>query len=146
MLASSALGGTLFAQPGPPRIQLVREQVLDGDAEDFPELNGGQANARADIALAIRQDFHVRIYDVNGKRLATIGRRGQGPGEFMQPQVQGWLADTVWIYDAELRRHSFFSRDGRFLRTVPLETADRDIRVANDSAGAPGGLLPSCTS
>lgn len=130
------LAAHLAAQSNTPRIQIVREQVLDGEREDFPVVNGGRASARLDIALTLRQDFQVRVYDANGKRLATIGRRGQAPGEFMSPQVQGWLSDTIWVYDGSLRRHSYFTREGRLLRTVPLETSGRDVRVLHDSASA----------
>ena len=124
------------AQSGTPRIQLVREHVIDGEREDFPVVNGGHVNSRADIALTMRQDFQVRVYDVNGKRLATVGRRGQAPGEFMAPQVQGWFSDTVWVFDPSLRRSSFFSRDGRLVRTAALETSSHDVRVLHDSTNA----------
>lgn len=121
------------AQAAAP-VVLTREIVLDGAAEDFTEVNGGRVNSRGDIALTLRQDFEVRIYDTKGKRLATIGRRGSGPGEFQRPQVQGWNADTVWIYDFALRRHAFFTRTGQLVRTTPLETAQRQVRVINEGS------------
>ncbi|MCC6429375.1 MAG: hypothetical protein IT354_00605 [Gemmatimonadaceae bacterium] len=134
--AAFALASPSFGQSAAPRIQLLRELVLDAEREDFPVVNGGRVNTRLDIALTIRQDYQVRVYDGNGKRLATIGRKGQAPGEFLSPQAQGWLADTIWIYDATLKRHAFYTRDGRLLRTAPLETLARSVRVVGDSARA----------
>ncbi|WP_310569501.1 hypothetical protein [Gemmatimonas sp.] len=110
--------------------------MLDGATEDFSEVNGGRVNGRGDIALTLRQDFQVRIYDTSGRRIAAIGRRGSGPGEFQTPQVQGWNADTVWIYDFGLRRHSFFTRTGQLVRVTPLETAQRQVRVINEGSEA----------
>ncbi len=124
------------AQVSIPPVELVRELLLDGATEDFSEVNGGHVNHRGDLALTLRQDFQVRVYDSNGRRIATIGRRGSGPGEFERPQVQGWNGDTVWIYDFGLRRNSFFSRTGQLLRTSPLETSQRQIRVTNEKGGA----------
>lgn len=124
------------AQSRASTIQLVRETVIDGELEDLSVVNGGHSNSRYDIAITMRQDFQVRVYDVHGKRIASIGRRGQAPGEFLQPQAQGWLADTVWIYDATLRRHSYYTRSGKLLRTAPLETSARLTRIVGDSAGS----------
>lgn len=132
----SLMGLSAQAQPAAPPVELKREIVLDGVVEDFSEVNGGHVNSRGDIALTLRQDHQVRIYDSTGRRLVAIGRRGSGPGEFQQPQVQGWHADTVWIYDFGLRRHSFFTRTGQLVRTTALETAQRQVRVANDGGEA----------
>ncbi|WP_309672633.1 hypothetical protein [Gemmatimonas sp.] len=129
---TASIAGAQSAAP----VALSREIVLDGATEDFSEVNGGRVNSRGDIALTLRQDFQVRIYDTNGRRIAAIGRRGSGPGEFQTPQVQGWNADTVWIYDFGLRRHSFFTRTGQLVRITPLETAQRQVRVINEGSEA----------
>lgn len=126
----------LDAQSISQRIELVRESVLEGNTEDFPTVNGGRVSSRGDIAITLRQDFQVRVYDSTGRRVAIIGRRGRAPGEFELPQAQGWFADTIWIYDATLRRHSYFTRQGKLVRTAPLETAQHAVLLTNDSSGA----------
>lgn len=135
-VASAAMAVCVAGAQSAAPADLAREIVLDGAAEDFGEVSGGRINSRGDIALTLRHDFQVRIYDTNGRRVATIGRRGSGPEEFQRPQVQGWNADTVWIYDFGLRRHSFFTRSGRLVRTTPSETAQRQVRVVNDGSEA----------
>lgn len=62
--------------------------------------------------------FGVHRFDRRGHWLGTIGREGDGPGEFRRPTAMGWLSDTLWVADRSLSRLSFFDRDGTFLRSV----------------------------
>lgn len=62
--------------------------------------------------------FGVHRFDRRGHWLGTIGREGDGPGEFRQPTAMGWLSDTLWVADRSLSRLSFFDRAGTFLRSV----------------------------
>ncbi len=50
--------------------------------------------------------------------MRRIGRRGEGPGEFVRPIALGWKADTLWVGDPSLRRISLFQQDGAFVRSV----------------------------
>lgn len=116
-------------------ITLVAEYTLNPGKEDLVMVNGGHANSRGDIALTVRTDYQARIYDKSGRLVATIGRRGNGPGEFQSPQVQGWVADTIWIFDTSLRRNSYFTRDGKLLRTE-LVADGRSVSVPSEGTGA----------
>ena len=110
------------AQAVLPTARLVKELVIDGRDEDWAVLNGAKVNARGDIAMGFRQDAQVRVYDAKGKRVAVAGRKGSGPGEFRFITVRGWIGETVWIHDLELQRHTFVSREGKVLRSEPMET------------------------
>ncbi len=99
-------------------------------------LNGGHVGPRDIVALTFRQDAQVRIYSAVGKRVATVGHRGSGPGEFREPQAQGWIADTLWIYDFGLKRHTFVTADGRLLRTIPLEAILKPLRLIHQDSAA----------
>ena len=108
---------------------------------------GGERWRHAECAHGHRVDPSAGLSGsrLRHERKATRDHRPQRAGarRVHGSQVQGWLADTVWVYDERLRRHSFFTRDGRLLRTVALETSGRDARVVRDSANASaGGLLP----
>jgi hypothetical protein len=59
----------------------------------------------------------VRVFDEAGRPVRTIGREGDGPGELRSLFYLGFLADTLHVTDVALRRTSFYSADGRFLRT-----------------------------
>ena len=62
--------------------------------------------------------FGIHRFDSRGRWLNTIGRPGDGPGEFRNPSAIGWLSDTLWVADQGLSRLSFFDQDGLFLRSV----------------------------
>lgn len=65
----------------------------------------------------------VRIYDRQGTYRASIGRRGDGPGELGRPN--GILVSpqgTLWIRDLGTRRLTHLTEGGRELATYPLPT------------------------
>lgn len=64
------------------------------------------------------QDRTIRVFDRRGRFLRTIGRAGEGPGEFRHVSQIGWIGDTLWVSDAVLRRVSFFGRGGNLRRTL----------------------------
>lgn len=77
-------------------------------------------------------------YDPNGKYLLTIGREGQGPGEFQSLSVAKFDKDNnLYITDIRNQKISFFDKDGKFLhhtrmldRYENLSINSRDIIIA----------------
>ena len=67
--------------------------------------------------IAQRKDANVRVYSADGELLATIGRSGDGPGEFRSIDRLGFLEDTLYVTDSSLGRISYFG-DSRFLKSV----------------------------
>lgn len=65
----------------------------------------------------------LRIFGPDGRWQKSVGRKGSGPGEFVQ---LGWLdagtGDTLRTYDWSLQRFSVFSSDGAFQRAVSLRS------------------------
>jgi len=61
------------------------------------------------------QEQLVRVFAPDGTLRTTIGGRGDGPGEFQNVVTIGWVADTLWILDANGYRFSQFTADGEFL-------------------------------
>ena len=58
----------------------------------------------------------IAVYDDSGEYLHSIGRRGQGPGEF-QGLIEMYLMNGfVLARDFMLRRISLFTTDGAFIR------------------------------
>jgi len=86
---SSAPGGPFF------RIQGLR-QLPDG---------------RVAVVDAGSRELH--FLDPNGEFLFSLGRRGQGPGEFENPSLVPSLAsDSSFIWDSRFRRFQVFANDG----------------------------------
>ena len=64
------------------------------------------------------RDAVVRRWTANGTPAGTIGRRGEGPGEFTQPGRMGFFGDSLWVMDSGLNRASYFDLAGQFVGSV----------------------------
>jgi len=74
------------------------------------------------LFVAQPQDQRIRVFDQNGKLERTIGRRGQGPGEFGAVSAIGFRHDTLYVADNSTRRLSYFLADGTFLESRQVAT------------------------
>jgi len=59
----------------------------------------------------------IRAFSENGKYLTSVGRLGQGPGEFGLPRSLDVRGDTLMVLDWGLDRVVAFDSSGRHLRT-----------------------------
>ena len=103
-------GRAVPAQTVAPRMRAVQELRIDGVREDLSVITDVAVSRTGHIALAQPQDGNVVVYSPEGGRIGVVGRTGAGPGEFGDARrlPLGWLADTLWTYDASLRRFSLF--------------------------------------
>ena len=71
------------------------------------------------IVSEYRQKMVV-FYDLNGKYLRRISKRGRGPGEYVT--IGNVMVDTmrnnIIVYDNEVRRLLFYDFNGMFLRSI----------------------------
>lgn len=56
------------------------------------------------VAVANRGTNEVRYYDAEGMFVASVGRSGEGPGEFRRISFMGLAGDTLLVYDQPLAR------------------------------------------
>jgi hypothetical protein len=64
---------------------------------------------------------YVPIFSVDGDHLATLGRRGNGPGEFQAPQFLT-LDSVLSVVDGRLNRVVTYTLDGEHVATTNLPT------------------------
>lgn len=85
------------------------------------------------------QEHAIRVHDSGGAYLLTIGREGEGPGEFKNLGVMGMLGDTLWVLDYGTYRFSFFDLGGNLLgsRRVLIDLGD----TPDERPPRPNGLL-----
>jgi len=68
------------------------------------------------IFICDSRDPSVKVFDLQGQLVRTIGRKGSGPGEFETVGRVYCLPDgRIMVLDIGLRRGSLFSNDGRFI-------------------------------
>jgi sugar lactone lactonase YvrE len=62
----------------------------------------------------------VQVFDERGNHVRSIGREGNGPGEFANPVALTWDPEgRLWVVDPGNNRYSVFSADGELIRTYP---------------------------
>jgi hypothetical protein len=124
------------AQPAAPRMQLVQEVRIDGEREQLSRIDPDFMEVGADGRMMIwqQQASQILVFDAAGRRVTTIGRRGQGPGEFGPTVGAGWVGDTLWAHDMVLRRFTLIGADNRVLRIMPHPTEIHE-RLPRDLSG-----------
>jgi hypothetical protein len=108
---------TVVAEP------LVEIGELEGD--EAYQLSRAQSARRLSdgrIVIANGGTQELRLFTAAGAHLVTVGREGEGPGEFKGlGAVYVLPGDTLAAYDWNLRRVSLFAPDGTFVRSHPLD-------------------------
>ena len=114
----------VVAQPGfgsTPTVKLTRVVQLgnDFDNEDFTFgkivdiAPGSDGRMYALDAL----ELGVKVFSKDGRFLRSIGRNGQGPGEFTHPILLNVDDERIMVADAMQRKTVTFTVDGRHVET-----------------------------
>ncbi len=92
-----------------------REAVIDGSSTLLDAVTWISAGPKGALVVASGAERALRFVDAAGGRVTTVGRSGEGPGEFRTLGPHGWNADTLWVLDPTLQRISSFTSNGKFL-------------------------------
>lgn len=89
------------AQPGSPEYLLQPGHLAVGDGRVY--VSDGLA-------------FTVKVFDLEGRLLRTVGTQGRGPGQFARPKGIALDRDgNIYVVDASFQNVQIFDRDGRLL-------------------------------
>jgi hypothetical protein len=106
-----------------PREPLYGEMIFDleedlsiGSENDshymFYRIRGLAVDAEDNILVSDMSNFRIQVFDREGKYIKTIGRSGQGPGEFEQPTLIRLEGSSGKIYVKDMfRALDIFERD-----------------------------------
>jgi len=115
---------------------LTIDNVEEDDGFTFQDIMHLAVDDEENIYVSDSKAAFIKVFDKSGNYLRTIGKKGEGPGEFsypfeilVLPQGELMVNDTI-----ELRVH-FFSLDGKFLRQFSSSTMTLFRRPRVDSAG-----------
>lgn len=93
-------------------------------AYDLLQVSDAVRLSDGSIALINNGTSELRFYDRSGRHLRTVGRRGDGPGEFRAMETLDRSAgDTLHVYDYLLRRFTSVAPDGAVLGSTGLRAA-----------------------
>jgi hypothetical protein len=129
----------------PARPLLRLGTVAGSEAEQFERVVAVLRSANGAIVVADQGASQVRVFDARGSVLRTIGRRGEGPGEFQSLDGLFTLADTVFAWDGRLRRLSVFAPTGSLARTVTVQRSSSPGMLTPVGVLSNGYLLARAT-
>ena len=97
------------------------EPYMLGAVSDAATLPGGR------IAVADRDANEVRVFDASANHLVTLGRMGEGAGEFRSlAHVAPWPGDSIVAWEQVARRISVFDSLGNFGRSFVLHCLEEN--------------------
>jgi hypothetical protein len=99
----------------------LKEDLSIGDEEDenlaFYNMVRVETDSEGNIYVLDRENCRIQKFDKDGNYLQTIGRKGQGPGEFERPYRISFDSQQN-IYVHEVRDIDVFDASGKFVRTI----------------------------
>jgi hypothetical protein len=106
----------------------LEEELTLGEAEGREEYLFSRilidVDENENIYVLDNQTATIRVFNKQGEYLKTIGKKGQGPGELISPRtIQITPQNEIMVYDFGIRRLTFFSLEGEFLRHVSAAKA-----------------------
>jgi hypothetical protein len=122
-------------------IKLEKELTLgeraDGQEALFQSIRSFRVDDKGNFYVLDSRAPKLMKFDRDGKVLFSVGRKGQGPGEFMAPSGIEWGKNgSILITDMGNRRLAYFSADdGELLEEKSTAKWPRFFRIDDDSQG-----------
>jgi hypothetical protein len=128
----------LKGQPSHPTLK--SDFTIGLETEDtnytFSGLQHTQVDEQDYIYAADWKETLIKVYDKNGKHVRSFGRKGQGPGEIGMPFYLGiFQGNSVVVNDQTNAKFIFYSREGEFLKEIPMGKYRFITRFKVDSEG-----------
>jgi len=103
-------------------INFIREQSFGSEDSIITGRMGGFAVDKMDRVFLVDGDqYMVHIFQSDGKYITSIGRGGDGPGEFISSPVPQVIENVLFLFDPmQFRLHSYSTDTFEFLQTQNL--------------------------
>lgn len=99
--------------------ELVLGEIEGPDEELFAQISGLEVDEAGRIYVLDRQLNELRIFSPDGTHVRTVGRSGEGPGEYAAANGLEWLSpDTLLVIDQRGSRYSVLTKEGEYVRSV----------------------------
>ncbi len=105
----------------PPRWQLTQVASIGpkslsetGSPDEFGRVYDVALGPDGNVFVADGANREIRVFGLDGVHRRTLGRKGEGPGEFDGLYSVAWLGDRLLALDPHLGRISEFSAEGAY--------------------------------
>ncbi len=91
---------------------------VDGEHDAFGRIMSLAIDSRGRVVVADDLSHDLKVFELTGEFVTTVGRSGDGPGEFYSPwQVQVGPGDSLYVWDPGRAAISVFGPDYEFNRS-----------------------------
>lgn len=109
---------------GTLKLELTSPLIIGSEAEDnyfFASLREVKVDKKGRILALDSKSARIQVYDIDGKYISTIGRKGQGPGEFFVP-YSFYLDEkgNIYVSDTMTRKITVFSENWIYKESISL--------------------------
>lgn len=127
-----------------PVLKLTEDLEIKGSGEIeeqmFQSINTMDVDEEGNMYILDEQAGNIKIFDSSGSFRKTIGRKGQGPGEFGMP-ISLFLTkqNQIIVNDMGQRKIQYFDKEGNYLKEFsiadkflffgPMVTSNGDLIV-----------------
>jgi hypothetical protein len=116
-IALLAVAGAHAEAQSMPALHLVSDVRIDAADHDLSPISWLLVSNDGTIAVSQAQDHNIRFFSRSGVALGSFGRKGQGPGEFVDMTLAGWVGDTLWVGDFSTQRITLIAPGGTLVRS-----------------------------
>lgn len=88
------------------------------------------------FAIADVAEGNAKVFEGDGSRIATLGRRGEGPGEFQAARLPQFVDESLFVADGSLGKVSVWTESGELDREI-----DFRVGYVSDFAVLPDGRV-----
>lgn len=106
---------------------VLRLGAIGGDRADvFEDVTQAILLPNGRVAVADNGSAAIKVFDATGELVASFGRKGEGPGEFLHLSlISAYRQDSILALDARRSLVSVWSTDGHLARTIRLPSVTR---------------------
>ncbi len=118
----------------PIPIALKLENIMGISDSDSSQIFGNiqdiAVDSKNNLYVADVNFYHIKVFDSVGNYIRTIGRKGQGPGEFLQiVSICLDNSDNLFVLDVTKRSIQQFSSSGEFINQLYIEGIPNAIAI-----------------
>jgi len=118
------------------KIRLIPEITITDETMNGKDFFAGASDiafdGKGDVYVCDGRANNIKMFDAQGKYVKTIGKQGQGPGDFNYPTEMEIAGDRLYVRELYNRRISVLDSEGIFIKSVPMpmETGTSWWRIA----------------